>query len=651
MRVLQRVVLPIDDDTDVLPLYVDETSHKQQESVERTATILGRRSLALPRGRRVSFCTYFNAFPASYWRRWSTVEVVRLRVVVRGRAKVLVYRSSGKGDTQRTETADVDGTAEFVLPLAPFIDGGWYWFDVIGGDEETVLEEAEWCADDASAGHGRVTIGITTFNRPEFCVDQLHALSAATDALEAIDEILVVDQGARKVTDHPDFAEAATALGSRLRVIEQANLGGSGGFARAMHETVRAGRSDYVLLLDDDVVSEPEGITRAVAFADLARSATIVGGHMFNLYDRAVLHAMGEGVEPFRWFYRPAPHTHYGHDFAEAPLRTTPWLHRRTDVDYNAWWMCLIPTSVIQKIGLALPLFIKWDDAEYGVRARRAGIPTVSLPGAAVWHIPWQDKDDTLDWQAYYHARNRIVAALVHSPYERGGNLVKESLFVTAKHVLAMQYSTAELICRAVEDVLTGPDHLQATLSVRLEEIRAVRAAFPDAQADEDIEDFPAVKRRPARRGREHHVPEGRRALVTAAMTAALKNLRPVDAYAERHPQISVPHIDQRWWLLAQFDSALVSSADGSRVSWYRRDPARFRSLSRRATVLHGRLWRDWPRLAAEYREALPELTSPKTWEETFAGAPLTPIARSGEHRPSRAGGAAAGRPRRDSSR
>ncbi|WP_420086874.1 hypothetical protein, partial [Mycolicibacterium moriokaense] len=28
----------------------------------------------------VSFATYFNAFPASYWRRWSTLESVVLRV-------------------------------------------------------------------------------------------------------------------------------------------------------------------------------------------------------------------------------------------------------------------------------------------------------------------------------------------------------------------------------------------------------------------------------------------------------------------------------------------------------------------------------------------------------------------------------------------
>ena len=35
----------------------------------------------------------------------------------------------------------------------------------------------------------------------------------------------------------------------------------------------------------------------------------------------------------------------------------------------------------LEEIGLSLPLFIKWDDAEFGLRAREAGYPTVSMPG------------------------------------------------------------------------------------------------------------------------------------------------------------------------------------------------------------------------------------------------------------------------------
>jgi galactofuranosylgalactofuranosylrhamnosyl-N-acetylglucosaminyl-diphospho-decaprenol beta-1,5/1,6-galactofuranosyltransferase len=27
------------------------------------------------------------------------------------------------------------------------------------------------------------------------------------------------------------------------------------------------------------------------------------------------------------------------------------WMHRRTDVDYNAWWMCLITPTIAQDMG------------------------------------------------------------------------------------------------------------------------------------------------------------------------------------------------------------------------------------------------------------------------------------------------------------
>ena len=74
---------------------------------------------------------------------------------------------------------------------------------------------------------------------------------------------------------------------------------------------------------------------------------------------------------------------------------------------------------IVREIGLAIPVFIKWDDAEYALRARAAGYPTVSMPGVAAWHVPWLDKNDAQDWQAYYHLRNRVVTALLHSPLRR----------------------------------------------------------------------------------------------------------------------------------------------------------------------------------------------------------------------------------------
>ena len=86
---------------------------------------------------------------------------------------------------------------------------------------------------------------------------------------------------------------------------------------------------------------------------------------MFDLLDRPKLHAWAEVVDdqPFMWrtLFRNGCRT----TSRVANLRQTPMLHMRLDADYNGWWMCLIPIEVIREIGLALPAFIKWDDAEY----------------------------------------------------------------------------------------------------------------------------------------------------------------------------------------------------------------------------------------------------------------------------------------------
>jgi len=76
--------------------------------------------------------------------------------------------------------------------------------------------------------------------------------------------------------------------------------------------------------------------------------------------------------------------------------------------------------------------------------------------------------------------------------------------------------------------------------------------------------------------------------------------------------------MDTSWYRLASFDSAVVSMNDGTSVALYQRDTDRFRDGVRRTVEIHERLRREWPRLAAEYRAALGDITSPEAWEETF---------------------------------
>ena len=318
-RVLQRVVLPADRDMDVLPLYVDrglahldpEKSKRLTPELLRTMSmvsesdqlqpddILDRHRLRVRHGHRVSYGTYFNAFAASYWRMWTVVSEVILNITVTGAdSTIIVYRSMPDGRAQRVDSvvvADGENEHTFNLPLKPFGDGGWYWFDVVAGRNGAVVEEATWLAEvpEELTTPGTATVGITTMNRPDFCADLLTQLAEDADVQSILDEVLVMEQGTQKVVDSPGFGKAEAGLGGKLRVIEQGNIGGSGGFARAQYETLQSGKSKYVLFLDDDIVAEPESILRAATFGDLCRRPTIVGGHMFSLYSKALLHSFG----------------------------------------------------------------------------------------------------------------------------------------------------------------------------------------------------------------------------------------------------------------------------------------------------------------------------------------------------------------------
>jgi galactofuranosylgalactofuranosylrhamnosyl-N-acetylglucosaminyl-diphospho-decaprenol beta-1,5/1,6-galactofuranosyltransferase len=374
------------------------------------------------------------------------------------------------------------------------------------------------------------------------------------------------------------------------------------------------------MMLDDDVECETEGIVRAITFGDLCRKSTIVGGHMFSLFHKTQLHSFGERVAPYSFWWGPAPGVFPAWDLGARNIRSTRWLHARIDVDYNGWFMCLIPRDVIADIGLSLPLFIKWDDSEYGLRAKEAGYPTVSFPGAAVWHVPWTDKNDALDWQSYFHVRNRFIAGLLHSKYPHGGRLIRESLNHQIKHMVSMQYSTVELRHKALEDVLAGPHGLHELLPTTLPELKKLVKGFDDATLVADPSALPEVKRHKLpRKGKEASpVLSGRQATLQALLQP-LRQLRKPRELAQAYPEAEIMAQDSRWHKIARYDSAIVTMPDGTAAAFYRRDRAKFADLLKRTLAIHRRLAAEWDDLAEQYRAALPQITSPEEWEKTFA--------------------------------
>ncbi|RPA12367.1 glycosyltransferase [Gordonia sp. OPL2] len=619
---LQRVIFPRPGEPiDVRSLYLVESQNnsRRAHAHSRTAVALGAES-------EVSFESYFNAFAASYWRRWSILESVVLRVEVVGTCRVDLYRSKfdgsriGIGGDLIATDENGRGVAEFELDLGPFEDGGWIWFDITT-DTDTEIVAAGWYSPvESPTGEEtrRVTVGIPTFNRPTDAVNALAALTSDPLVDEVIDAVLMPDQGTRKVIDEPGYTEAAAALGDRLRIFEQPNLGGSGGYARIMYEALRLTDSPYILYMDDDIMIEPDSILRALAMSRFAKTPMLVGGQMLNLQDRSHLHCMGEVINRHNFMWTAAPFVEYDHNFAKHPLRdrkNSKNLHRRIDVDGNGWWMCMIPRECAEQIGLPMPLFIKWDDWEFALRAAKAGFPTATIPGIAIWHMAWSDKDDAIDWQAYFHLRNRlVVASIVHDGPIDG--ILKSMAKATAKHLLCLEYSTVAIQNEAIRDFLAGPDHIRSLLPTALPKIAAMRKEYPDAVV------LPSATALPKTSGEATHlgssIPTNPVAKLKSLAAAVVNNARPADPRHHEVPQANYPPIEARWFSLGRVDGVTVTTADGRGVVYRQRDRDKMIALAKESAALVRELRERFPAMQESYRAKHRELTSQESWARVF---------------------------------
>ena len=585
--------------------------------------VTGRASITLKDHGHISGCTFFNAFPAAYWRRWTGVKTVLFKAHVQGNAKISIFRSIGRGliypvAERIVKTSGSVSSVAVHIPMTGLMDGGYFWFDAESLGGSVTIADATWAvpSEARTTRHDTsMSIAITTFNRASYCMNQLRAIAGDHALRERLDTVYCTDQGDDLVKNQEGFAEISADLGSQLTYIQQMNLGGSGGFSRGMYETVKAGNSDFVLLLDDDAISEPESILRAIQFSDYTVRPVLVGGGMFHLDNRTMLYTQGERINPQRMWMYPSKSMGYNHDFSVEPLRDSPDRHQRIDEDFNGWWMCLIPIAVVKKIGLSMPVFIKFDDIEYGLRAKKAGFPTVCLPGVAVWHQAWHDKDPARSWEEYFTERNRWLAALLTYP-DRPPRMLVETLYGDASLGLRFVYSAMALHHMALRDILRGPQYLVDCLSTKLGEVRELRAKYPDAQAKGSFEEFPEPageveppKNHPSTMKSQY------KAAVGLIAKSFIKKANPDKA---TRPDAAIPARDAAWTWLAfdHVNSALVTTADGNGVAWLKRDNKRFRKSMMEGYRLTRKILKNWKRLSAQYQSY--GITSMETWARIF---------------------------------
>lgn len=429
-----------------------------------------------PRG-RLETDTYFNAFYLNFWQ--AHVRLTRIGVLCRASGVVALRLMGHRADGGSRVMAD-------------WMDAGdgddhvhWVWLDPSEtGPEATVrlslslataegadIHELSYVTERVAEVAPRLVVGICTRDREAHLEATLAVLAELAETSPVLQRVVVVNHGRplqrsglRQLVQQPLF-----------RMVHQINLGGSGGFARAMLEAQEGELApSHVLLMDDDIRLDARMIPRALAFAGLAGEVA-VGGQAIELEQPTRLQEsrgnLGRNWTPVM--------EGAGVDLTEPAARAL-W-SRATVADYNGWWFCLMPMSAVRRCGLPMPCFIRGDDIEYGLRLRAAGVPLVPLPGVAVWHASVRYKFAGV--VSYYDLRNMLITASAHPEH---GDL-PETLYMLGyvlHHMLVHRYRSAAACLMALRDFLDGPDVALAADAARRHRalVRAVEGIPPPAR-------------------------------------------------------------------------------------------------------------------------------------------------------------------------
>lgn len=572
--------------------------------VEKGGSTRDRFSLSLHAGAKAHTNTFFGRFPASYWQRWTSITqvTVSVRVLSTTSCRVLLVASDIGGHRRivSATTAEGQGTVALTSTLDQFLDGGALWLEFEALDAEVTFDRIEWSVE-AAAAPRPLAIAICTFNRADDCANTVAALASDTRVVDQLDAVYVVDQGTDPVEERELFRSVVPAFGDRLHYVRQPNLGGAGGFTRGLFEASATGDDADVILMDDDILCEPETVLRLSAFANCTTQPALVGAEMLFLYSPNYLLANAERVDLTN-LRRGLPTDKFS-AHSHNVRKSVP--ERRVDTQYNGWWSCLIPAEAVRRVGLPLPVFFQWDDVEYSLRCGRAGIPTITLPGAAVWHADfyWKDVDG---FAHYFSTRNGLVTAALDPGFAPSA-LVKNLSRDITRSIVSLQYGLAHTQLRAIEGFLEGPSGLADGGQAALASINAERKRFAETVTHR-ASAMPIV---PIRRADPPPNPALEDAILAKrALTQARGKLEP--------GPVTVSFEDAQWWHVGRFAHVFVTDASQSGVRERKFDRDLAAEMTGRLVGVMKRFRAEAPSVAEAFRREFPQLTSRENWARLY---------------------------------
>jgi galactofuranosylgalactofuranosylrhamnosyl-N-acetylglucosaminyl-diphospho-decaprenol beta-1,5/1,6-galactofuranosyltransferase len=296
---------------------------------------------------------------------------------------------------------------------------------------------------------------VPTFQREEDIKHVLNTIFTDRELCKNDFKVFIVDNG-RTLLEKSESKKEFQKISRRhnIRIIENNNLGGAGGFARGILEGLNQNIFTHFLYMDDDIELDPEVLLRTIVVHSYASTNFSISGTMLDGLDKLKIFEAGA-------FFNRKKVMHFDalHQNTFLPASTgLNYLTKEIKPDYGGFWYFTISRETVQKVGIHLPVFIRMDDAEFGIRITNAGIPIVVFPSIAIWHMPYYTRP--LTWQTYYQFRNTLI---VNNLY-RNHTVFKTALYIFGRifrDISIFAYFQADLVISGVRDYIRGPKYLK----------------------------------------------------------------------------------------------------------------------------------------------------------------------------------------------
>lgn len=558
---------------------------------------------------QVSFLAYLNLLSMPKLTEYCGVDNIELSITVKGGSFILrqISMDAKTGDMKIKRLIDFRGIDAFATATATIDTAGFTGNEFVSFEiecEDTVwLKTASYSTvtENAAQVDGTRLLLATTTYRKEGDIAR-NAARIRRDIVEGFPEMdghfkMVVIDNAGTL----DAKEIGTD-GGEIKVIESPNIGGAGGFAQGMMLAYSGGYS-HVLLMDDDVLVLPEAIRRAYAVAALSqgeyRERGVLNGAMFrkeepNVQFEDVAEVCVDGT-----YRRIKP------DFDMTSIDAVV-SSELTSVDvpnaYGAWWFSMIPTALIEKAGLPLPVFVRCDDVEFGMRAEPK---MMSMAGVCTWHDRFEGRMNYAS-DCYQYTRNFLIMNAVD------GLGVEKPFMMRLKrsfraHLRSLAYDGAEMIVEGLEDYMRGPEFLLNANGSLIMRTNLKRNEKMDGCLEADDETRSIVEMKPLDNPADK--PMAAKLLTLLPYTGNRKHFRHKEPTAIYYWMGSYPgsKANARNTLIAVSD-------DGARYAIRRYDRDRYEGIIERYETAIARYADDGNAIRESWAAARDKLRSANTW-------------------------------------